>query len=60
VGVSFVSFVGALLAGRLLRTFVLAWLVRNGGAHLVNRWMARRHLEMHTHTTDASRTPPAP
>lgn len=60
VGVSFVSFVGALLAGRLLRTFVLAWLVRNGGAHLVNRWMARRHLETHTHTTDASRTPPAP
>ena len=44
-GVPFAAFVLALLAGRLLRTMVLAWLVRNGGAHLVNRWMAQRHLD---------------
>ena len=38
-GVPFWSFVGALLAGRLARTLALAWLVRNGGAAAVQRWI---------------------
>lgn len=37
-GVSFPAFVGALLAGRLIRTLGLAWLVRHGGASAVERW----------------------
>ena len=37
-GVPFGVFTGALLAGRLTRTLVLAWLVRHGGAELVRRW----------------------
>jgi len=41
-GVPFASFVGALLAGRLARTLGLAWLVRNGGAAAVDRWIGRR------------------
>ena len=41
VGVPFGSFVGALLAGRLARTLGLAWLVRNGGATAVERWIGR-------------------
>ena len=41
-GVSFPSFVTALLAGRLIRTRGLAWLVRNGGATAVQRWIGRR------------------
>ncbi len=39
IGVPWPTFVGALLAGRLLRTMVLAWLVRNGGAAAVQRWV---------------------
>lgn len=38
-GVPFGVFTGALLAGRLTRTLVLAWLVRHGGAELVRRWV---------------------
>lgn len=38
IGVPFVAFTGALLAGRLTRTFALAWLVRHGGAQAVARW----------------------
>ena len=45
VGVPFATFTAALLAGRLTRTLVLAWLVRNGGAHLVERWVNRRAAE---------------
>jgi membrane protein YqaA with SNARE-associated domain len=38
-GVPWPAFVGALLAGRLVRTLGLAWLVRNGGAAAVQRWV---------------------
>lgn len=38
-GVPFATFVAALLAGRLTRTLFFAWLVRNGGAELVARWV---------------------
>lgn len=38
-GVPFVVFTFALLAGRLTRTMVLAWLVRHGGAAAVQRWL---------------------
>ena len=38
-GVPFVVFALALLAGRLTRTMVLAWLVRHGGAAAVQRWL---------------------
>ncbi len=41
-GVPWPAFVGALLAGRLVRTMGLAWLVRNGGAAAVERWIGRR------------------
>ncbi|MBL0939457.1 MAG: VTT domain-containing protein [Gemmatimonadaceae bacterium] len=41
VGVPFAQFALALLAGRLLRTMVFAWLVRNGGADFVSQWAAR-------------------
>jgi membrane protein YqaA with SNARE-associated domain len=40
-GVPWPAFVGALLAGRLVRTIGLAWLVRNGGAAAVERWVGR-------------------
>jgi membrane protein YqaA with SNARE-associated domain len=39
VGVPFAAFVGALAAGRLTRTFVLAYVVRHGGARAVERWV---------------------
>ena len=39
IGVPWPQFVGALLAGRLVRTFGLAWLVRHGGAEAVERWV---------------------
>lgn len=39
VGVPWPAFVGALLAGRLVRTLGLAFLVRNGGATAVQRWV---------------------
>ncbi|HCT57909.1 MAG TPA: DedA family protein [Gemmatimonas aurantiaca] len=39
IGVPFVAFAGALLAGRLTRTLALAWLVRHGGAQAVARWV---------------------
>lgn len=42
IGVPWPAFVGALLAGRLVRTLGLAWLVRNGGANAVERWVGRR------------------
>ncbi len=38
LGVPFMAFTIALLAGRLTRTFALAWLVRHGGAQAVARW----------------------
>lgn len=38
VGVPWVQFVLALLAGRLTRTMVFAWLIRNGGASAIERW----------------------
>lgn len=38
-GVPWPSFVGALLAGRLVRTLGLAWLVRHGGADAVQKWV---------------------
>lgn len=38
-GVPFTTFTLALLAGRLTRTMVFAWLVRNGGAKAVERWV---------------------
>lgn len=41
IGVPWPQFVGALLAGRLLRTLAFAWLVRHGGAEAVARWMKR-------------------
>jgi membrane protein YqaA with SNARE-associated domain len=41
VGVAFLPFTLALLAGRLTRTLVLAWLVRHGGAQAVERWVRR-------------------
>ena len=40
-GVPFLAFLGALSAGRLTRTFVLAYLVRHGGAQAVERWVKR-------------------
>lgn len=40
-GVPFATFTIALLAGRLTRTFALAWLVRNGGAEMVAKLAAR-------------------
>jgi membrane protein YqaA with SNARE-associated domain len=40
-GVPFVEFALALAAGRLARTLVLAWLVRNGGAAVIERWTGR-------------------
>ena len=39
IGVPWPQFVGALLAGRLLRGLGLAWLVRHGGAQAVERWV---------------------
>lgn len=39
IGVPWPQFVGALLAGRLIRTLGLAWLVRHGGAEAVRRWV---------------------
>lgn len=39
VGVPFAVFAGALLAGRLTRTLAFAWMVRNGGAEMVARWV---------------------
>ena len=41
IGVPWHEFTAALLAGRLVRTLGLAWLVRNGGAAAVARWMSR-------------------
>lgn len=41
VGVPPLQFVLALAAGRLTRTLVFAWLVRNGGAEAVQRLMRR-------------------
>ena len=41
VGVPFMAFAAALTAGRLLRTFVLAYAVRHGGAQAVERWVRR-------------------
>ncbi len=41
IGVPWLEFFGALLAGRLTRTMALAWLVRNGGAAAVERWTRR-------------------
>lgn len=41
VGVPWHEFTAALLAGRLVRTLGLAWLVRNGGAAAVERWIGR-------------------
>lgn len=38
-GVPFAIFTAALLAGRLTRTLALAWLVRNGGAEMLGRWV---------------------
>ena len=38
VGVPFYRFVLALLAGRLTRTLVFAWLIRHGGAATIARW----------------------
>ena len=40
-GVPFLTFVGALAAGRLARSFFLAYLVRHGGARAVERWVHR-------------------
>jgi len=40
-GVPFGTFIVALLAGRLTRTMVLAWIVRHGGAELVQRWVGK-------------------
>jgi membrane protein YqaA with SNARE-associated domain len=45
IGVPWPAFAGALLAGRLLRTLGIAWLVRRGGAAAVERWIARRRIE---------------
>ncbi len=42
IGVPWPSFVGALLAGRLLRSLGLAWLVRHGAAAAVERWIGKR------------------
>ena len=39
IGVPWPQFVGALIAGRLLRGLGLAWLVRHGGASAVERWV---------------------
>jgi membrane protein YqaA with SNARE-associated domain len=41
VGVPFAAFLGALTAGRLARTFFLAYVVRHGGAQAVERWVHR-------------------
>ena len=38
IGVPWPQFVVALFAGRLVRTFGFAWLVRHGGAQAVERW----------------------
>jgi len=38
IGVPFVQFLSALLAGRLLRTLGLAGLVQHGGAQAVAPW----------------------
>ena len=40
-GVPFLAFLGALSAGRLMRTLGLAFLVRHGGAQAVERWVKR-------------------
>ena len=40
-GVPFAAFLGALTAGRLARTFFLAYVVRHGGAQAVERWVHR-------------------
>ena len=40
-GVPFLEFAGALTAGRLLRTCLLAYLVQHGGAQAVERWVKR-------------------
>jgi membrane protein YqaA with SNARE-associated domain len=39
IGVPWPQFVFALLAGRLARTLAFAWLVRNGGAAAIARWI---------------------
>lgn len=39
IGVPFPQFAAALLAGRLTRTLVFAWLVRHGGAQTVAKWV---------------------
>jgi len=44
-GVPFGTFIVALLAGRLTRTMVLAWIVRHGGAELVQRWVGKDGVE---------------
>lgn len=44
-GVPFAMFTAALLAGRLTRTLVFAWLVRHGGAELVRRWASHDTAE---------------
>jgi membrane protein YqaA with SNARE-associated domain len=42
VGVPFAQFAAALVAGRLLRTLVFAWLIQHGGARAVARWTGGR------------------
>lgn len=51
VGVPFAQFTIALLSGRLLRTLVLAWFVRNGGAEFVSRTIARTIARAHRRST---------
>lgn len=48
-GVPFVIFTVALLAGRLTRTMVLAWMVRHGGADIVARWAKGETAEPREH-----------
>jgi membrane protein YqaA with SNARE-associated domain len=42
IGVPWPAFVGALLAGRLVRTFAFAWLVRHGGASAIEKWTGKK------------------
>ena len=51
VGVPFGEFALALAAGRLTRVFVLAWLVRHGGAAAVERWVRRPSTALNTEST---------
>ena len=39
IGVPWLQFVGALVAGRLTRGLGLAWLVQHGGAEAVAKWV---------------------